>query len=66
MFDRMSDSVAECVIAHELAHVHQHASGLIKNTYEDEMGADDLVHAWGFDLIGVMNWKAAQSALDEG
>jgi hypothetical protein len=50
VFVYLPQQVAHWVIAHELAHVYQWASGETpcNNQYAHELDADDIVRKWGF------------------
>ena len=55
----MPEEVAKAWIAHELAHVYQHATGTKSKTYDElETGAEDLVASWGFDWVAKNEWRA--------
>jgi hypothetical protein len=57
--DRMPDPVVKALIAHELAHVFQYATG--RNLKEDlESDAEDLVCEWSLDLesAAYFQWRA--------
>lgn len=65
--DRMPDTVAKALIAHEMAHVYQHATGFSQRTYEVssqreyevlESDAKELASRWNFDWVASMQWKA--------
>jgi hypothetical protein len=61
--DRMPVGVAECLIAHELAHAYQFANGIAEdlgpyetNSYEWEADAEDTLTNWGFEDRIIDKW----------
>ena len=65
-FDVMPDDAAQSVIAHELAHVLQHANGFDNHFGCDdppqglvEEDADEIMDAWGFDPFAADEWAAS-------
>lgn len=57
--DRMPDDVVRRLIAHELAHVHQFASGGLGADCEDD--AERLAGAWGYSDQPIREWDADTS-----
>jgi|SRR5665213_1145590 len=58
-FDGMPEAVAKAVIAHELAHAFQYATGK-DQAVDIESDADDLIIQWGFDWLAKIQWKATR------
>jgi hypothetical protein len=56
-FDGMPEAVAKAVIAHELAHAYQYATGR-DQAVDLESDAEDSIRQWGFDWVTKIQWKA--------
>lgn len=56
----MPDHLVQDLIAHELAHVHQGATGLFYSMplHVLEQDANELMEAWGFDADAMDDWLA--------
>jgi hypothetical protein len=59
--DLAPEDAVRCLIAHELAHVYQYASGINRTPgFEFESDAYERVKAWGFERRTWGNWEAKQ------
>ena len=58
----LPDRVVAVLVAHELAHVLQYASGTIADDERtNEYDADEQCRWWGYDPDEFDGWKAAQT-----